>query len=229
MSLFTEPRFLFPYKYRFPGQGSAEHILFVTRESQFFLWVRLCTVIGVSLLIWGVGFWLAGLVNSLGFFNGSMLVVAFFGLALSLGIIGSWWTFQIWLKSIGILTTQRLIKFIYTSPFNRYSLSLPLEMVVDTGAYSKGILQAWLGVGIFTARSSASSSGVATDDADRINKKYFYLENITHAEDFQQYVNKLLSILHKNVADLNTFRPFIPELKGEAREKFMEQFPEYWS
>jgi hypothetical protein len=136
---------------------------------------------------------------------------------------------DLWKKSIFVLTTKRLTKFIYTTPFNRHNLSLPLEMIVDTGSYTKGFTQAFFRLGTFTARSSASSSGVATDEVGRVNKKYFYLENISMAEDLQHYVSKLLRAQRQHSDRLDTFRPFIPHLKGEARKEFMAQFPDYWS
>ncbi len=102
-------------------------------------------------------------------------------------------------------------------------------MIVDTGSYDKGFIQAFLKLGTFTARSSASSSGAATEDNSRINKKYFYIENVSMVEDLQHYVSKLLSAFRKDQDRLITFRPFIPKLKGEARQRFMEQYPEYWS
>jgi hypothetical protein len=101
-------------------------------------------------------------------------------------------------------------------------------MVVDTSCNSKGFIEGFLKLGTLTARSSAASSGVATDDLDRVNKKYFYLENIKYSEDLQQYLNKIISVLHQTPEKLLSFRPFIPHLKGEARKKFLEDnFPEY--
>jgi hypothetical protein len=70
---------------------------------------------------------------------------------------------------------------------------------------------------------------VATDDGDRINKKYFFIENIVIAEDLQHYINKLLYAFRHHHQHLPTFRPFIPHLKGEARKRFMAEYPEYWS
>lgn len=102
-------------------------------------------------------------------------------------------------------------------------------MIVDTGSYTKGFIQAWLKLGVFTARSSATSSGVATDNTSRINKKYYYIENVSCAEDLQQYINKLLSVFRQQPARLDRFRPFIPHLKGKARKKFMEDYPQFWS
>jgi hypothetical protein len=101
-------------------------------------------------------------------------------------------------------------------------------MIVDTGSYTKGFLQALFKLGTFTARSSAASSGVATDDEDRINKKYFYIENVAIAEDLQQYVNKLLSVFRARNGELSGFRPFIPHGYGK-RDSLIQQYPEYWS
>jgi hypothetical protein len=70
---------------------------------------------------------------------------------------------------------------------------------------------------------------VSTDDGDRVNKKYFYIENIAMAEDLQHYVNKLLQAFRYQRDKIESFRPFIPHLKGQKREAFMKQHPEYWS
>ena len=143
-------------------------------------------------------------------------------------LIGAWWVFTLWKKSIAIVTNKRLIKFIYTTPINRYNMSLPLDMIVDTSCHNKGFLSSYLKIGSITARSSASSSGLATADTSRINKKYFYLENIKYFEDLQQYLNKLINTLHKEPEKLNKFRPFIPHLKGEKREEFLRNnYPDY--
>lgn len=231
MTIFSTEVFIFPYDYHFPGQGSDEYILFVTRENAVMLWVRRLGVVASAVAV--------AFVTSLA---GSLLSVynapaanTLQGLgavsALLMLIIGWWWVTTLWKKSLMLVTTQRLLKFINTTPFNRHVLSLPLEMVVDTGSYTKGLVQAIFKLGTFTARSSAASSGVATDDErqGRINKKYFYIENVAAYEDLQHYVNKLLQAYRNHREDLPSFRPFLPGLKGEKRKQFMEQFPGFWS
>jgi len=235
-NIFTQPRFEFPYQYKFPGQASDEVILFVTRENPVMLLVQRVGVIAASAVLVLTGWWLLDLLRSIiGNLYTNMLQLGLLVLGGGFLLIGWWWASTLWKKSIFVLTTKRLTKFIYTTPFNRHSLSLPLEMIVDTGAYTKGFLQAIFRLGTFTARSSAASSGIATEEEDhragrRINKKYFYLENIAIAEDLQHYVTKLLSALRKHPEEkMVKFRPFVPNLKGEVRKKFMEQYPEYWS
>lgn len=229
MSIFTQSHFVFPYTYKFPGQATDERILFVTRENSIMLWYRRAGVVGAGLVIAAVGFLLSELlrptIGDLSFLVG--LAAMSFGVVFSL--VGWWWTTTLWQKSIMLVTTHRLTKFIYTTPFNRHNLSLPLDMIVDTGSYTKGFIQAIFRLGSFTARSSASSSGSATDDPERINKKYFYIENVASAEDLQHYINKLLHAFRHASDRLSTFRPFISNLKGDARKQFMEQHPEYWS
>lgn len=229
MNIFTAAQFEFPYRYKFPGQASDERILFVTRENPVMLWVRRLGVIGAALMIILTGFWLGSLLISVSLQLATITQILALLFGIAFGVVGWWWASTLWQKSIVLVTTQRLTKFIYTTPFNRHSLSLPLDMVVDTGSYTKGFVQAVLRLGTFTARSSASSSGAATDDPDRVNKKYFYIENIAIAEDLQHYVNKLLQAFRHRYADLETFRPFLPGLKGEDRKRFMAQYPEFWS
>ena len=228
-NIFTLKHFSFPYKERFPGQATEEKILYVTREHRLFLIIRLLFVLGIALaIVLATSLLTNALGNIFGRnFMGVVLPVVFLLMG-AFALIGSYWVFAQWQKSVAILTDQRLTKFIYTTPFNRYTMSLPLEMIVDTSCNNKGLLSSWLKIGTLTARSSASSSGVATDDTNRINKKYFYLENVKYFEDLQQYLSKILSLLHKEPAKLAKMRPFIPHLKGEKRQRFLEEnFPEY--
>ena len=231
MSLvFDTPAFAFPYDYKFPGQSSGERILFVTRENSVMLTARRIGVVGTGIAVFATGYFLARLLaGTIGEVGASVIMMAALALGVSFAMIGWWWVTVLWRRSVALVTTHRLAKYIYTTPFNRHILSLPLDMIVDTGAYTKGFIQAFFKLGTFTARSSASSSGAATDDPDRVNKKYFYIENIAAAEDLQHYVNKVLYAFRHHHEHLMTFRPFIPHLKGAARQKFMEQYPEFWS
>lgn len=228
--IFSAPEFIYPYTaYRFPGQANDEVVLFITRENKVMLWARRAFVIMLGLAIFIAGTWFVDLLRkSLQIEIPPIVPLIFFVIAALIGTIGWWWVSQLWQKSLGIVTNKRLTKFIYTTPVNRHNLSLPLEMVVDTGAYAKGFLQTLFKLETFTARSSAASSGVATDDQDRINKKYFYFENIKMAEDLQHYVNKLLSAFRQHREYLQTFRPFIPKGMGN-RDELMEKYPDYWS
>lgn len=229
-NIFSAEELAFPYLYRFPGQASDEVILYVTREHKVMLYIRLAVVLLISIILVVVGYAVSGALASVfeGFpASGINLFVT--GLAALVLFIGYWWVNVLWKKSLAFVTTKRLTKIIYTTPFNRHTLSLPLEMIVDTGSYDKGFIQALLKLGTFTARSSASSSGAATDDTSRINKKYFYIENVAMVEDLQHYISKVLSAFRKDPERLITFRPFIPHMKGAVREKYMQQFPEYWS
>ncbi len=231
--IFSLSRFDFPYRYKFPGQATDEQILFITRENKLMLKLRQFMVIGASLAVLVCGLWLASLVANFSqspAFSSLTIVIRLFSatLAFIFGMIGWWWVTTLWKKSLMFVTNKRLTKFVYTTPASRYSLTLPLEMIVDTGAYTKGFLQTFLKLGTFTARSSATSSGVATDNQDRVNKKYFYIQNVAFSEDLQQYVNKLLSEFRASNYRLDNFRPFLPYLKGDARKQFIaENFPEY--
>jgi hypothetical protein len=220
----------FPYdQSRFPGQASDERVLYVTREHPLFLILRLSFVflVGLSIILASV---ILNRTISLILISPllSELILAVLFLFFLFMIVGAWWVFTLWKKSVAIVTNKRLIKFIYTTPFNRYNMSLPLEMIVDTSFHNRGLLSSYLKIGSITARSSASSSGVATDDPSRVNKKYFYIENIRYAEDLQQYLNKLINTLLKQPKKLVNFRPFLPYLKGEAREDFLRSYyPQY--
>ena len=231
--IFSQSQFEFPYLYKFPGQASDERILYVTRESEVMLLFRRMMVVAATLFIFLSGYFagnfLGGLLGASGPGVMKAVQVGAAGVSIVFLILGWWWVSFLSTRSMALITTTRLIKFIYSTPWNRHNLSLPLEMIVDTGAYSKGVVQALFRLGTFTARSSAASSGVATDDPERVNKKYFYIENVANFEDIHHYVHKLLLAYRQSHDRLDTFRPFLPHLKGEARKEFMKQYPEYWS
>lgn len=233
-SIFGLTKFEFPYRYKFPGQASGEITLFITRESLIVLLTRRAAVTLAALAILTTGWWFGAMLENFPVLAQSTVAIQTTALILAsiFLIIGWWWVGIIWKKSIYIVTTSRIIKFVYTTPFNRHNFSLPLSEVVDTGAFSKGFIQAIFKLSTFTARSSAVSSGYATDDHEesrRINKKYFYIENISFAEDLQHYISKLQIVIKEHPDHLPSFRPFIPHLKGEDRKRFMKEYPEYWS
>lgn len=228
-SIFEVDAFEFPYEYDFPGKSRQEELLFAVRENKIVLYFRLFVTLIVALIALGITWTLGfGLQGQFGLELGGVLFLTSI-VILALAALGMWWMHRLWKDSIAVVTTKRLAKFIATTPFNRHSLSLPLEQVVDTGAYTKGFLQAFLRLGTFTARSAAASSGAATDDPSRINKKYFYIENVAATEDLQHYVNKLLYNYRHESDRLHDFRPFIPHLKGDARKRFLEDWPRFWS
>ncbi len=230
-SIFRVDQFKFPYQYKFPGQSTDERILYATRENRLMLFIRRMFVFITAVFLLITGLILKQVIQEfLGVVIGGMFQLVLIGLALAFLLIGWWWVTALWKKSIALVTTKRLMKFVYVTPVNRYSLTLPLDRIVDTGAYTKGFAQAIFRLGSFVARSSAASSGVATDDPSRVNKKYFYIENVKRAEDLQHYISKLLDAFRKYPEKLEKFRPFIPHLKGEERASFIEKhFPQFWS
>lgn len=230
-TIFRVDQFKFPYQYKFPGQSTDERILYATRENRLMLVFRQVFVLLIALIIFITGTILQQAIQEfLGIALSSLFQLAVIGLTLLFLAIGWWWVTALWKKSIAIVTTKRLTKFVYTTPASRYSLILPLDQIVDTGAYTKGFAQAALKLGTFVARSSAASSGAATDDPSRVNKKYFYIENVKRAEDLQHYISKLLDAFRRYPDKLKNFRPFIPHLKGEDRASFIRNhFPQFWS
>lgn len=187
----------------FPGKAEDEKILYVTREAPMMLMVRLTTFMVVTALGVLVGALLIGnMGKTLGFAYGGMIA-----LILVIGIIvmfgGMWWISQVFNKSVFIITTRRLTKFIHTTPWTRYQMSLGLDKVVDSGSYSKGYLQALFGLGTFVARSSAG------------NIKNFKIENVHYAEDLHNWMNKLMFVFNKDVAELDQFKPFVAKPMGK--------------
>lgn len=218
--IFHVDNFEFPYKdLKFPGQASDEKILYVTREAMVMLWLRLAFIGLICLAIIASGSYIAMYTPIFAEYGLEIIVLLSILAGLIFLTIAWWWIYQLWKKSLFILTNRRLTKFIYTTPWNRYNLSLSLDKIVDTGAYNRGYFEAFWKIGTFTARSSAGNRA----------EKYFFIENVHRYEDLASYVNKVLHVFNKDSDKLHNFRPFIPDLKGERRKKFMEKFPEFWS
>jgi len=203
-SVFSEMEFLAPYKdLTFPGQAEDENILYVTRESPYILFVKLTSFMAIigAILVVGVL-----LLNSIG--ETFEIAIGFLVLLLLIlgGVImfgGLWWVWQVYRKTLFIITTRRLTKFIHTTPWTRYQMSLTLDKVVDSAAYSKGYIQAFFNLGTFVARSSAG------------NIKNFKIENIHFAEDLHNWMNKLLFVFGNELTKLDEFRPFVAKPMGK--------------
>jgi len=208
-SIFSVSHFQFPYQdLKFPGQHSEEKILFITREGSLIYKFKMLIVI----LILFIGLLLGSLaLNSAIFLNYSFKILILpFQLFWTLSCLFIlWWIYKVWQKTVFIITTRRLTKFIYTTPWTSYQMSLGLDKIVDTGAYRRGFFQMVTGYGYFVARSAAGAI------------KNFKIINISFAQDLHNYVNKLLFIFNEKQTQLDKFRPFIPYLKGEQRDNYV--------
>lgn len=235
-SILTVDKLEYPYLYKFPGQESREQILYVMRESKIILNARRVGAVVVGILIvimaWVIGKWLGDnwLIGS----NWQVWVGMITALVTVSVALAWWWLTFNWKRTLGILTTYRLIKMVQINPFTNRNQMLPLREVVDTSSGTRSFWEMMWKLSTFTARSSATSSGIATNDAEvgklRINKKYFFLENIENAEDFENYVHKVMKLLdEKGSEGMYNFRPFAPKLKAGRRDEIKKQYPEYWS
>jgi len=207
--------FEFPYKdLHFPGMNTGEKILFVTREAPIMQAFKVIWLAGATVVLFGLGFLLIYIFGKLtvtvSIFSFPLLI--FGGLFF---FIGAWWIRETYRKSIFIITTRRLTKIIYTTPFTWYQFSLGLDEIADTGSYSSSYFEALFHLGYFVARSGAAAV------------KNFKIVNITFSGDLHNYVNKLLYAFKHHPDKIETFRPFIPHLKGERRKAYMEKYPEY--
>lgn len=187
----------------FPGKAEDEKILYVTREAPMILMVRLVVftlVVATTVLIGSL--LLANLGKTLDFSFGGLIVgILLLGAIVMFG--GIMWIFQVFTKTVFIITTRRLTKFIHTTPWTRYQMSLGLDKVVDSGSYSKGYIQAIFGLGTFVARSSAG------------NIKNFKIENIHFSEDLHNWMNKLMFVFAKDTDKLDEFKPFVAKGIGK--------------
>ena len=187
----------------FPGKAEDEKILYVTREAPMILGFRLVMFSLVSAMAMVIGAILMSLTGkSLGFdVSMAVLIIMLLGAIVMFG--GMWWIYRVHIKTVFIITTRRLTKFIHTTPWTRYQMSLGLDKVVDSAAYSKGYIQSMFGMGTFVARSSAG------------NIKNFKIENIHFAEDLHNWMNKLLFVFNKEQVKLDEFRPFVAKGMGK--------------
>ena len=205
----------FPYlNLHFPGMNTGEKILFVTRESPITLRLRFVMLSMGAIIAAGLGWTLIGLLKdfiSLAlWFRIPMFLLAGFSL---LG--GWWWVSEMYRKSVFIITTRRLTKIIYTTPFTWYQFSLGLDEIQDTGSYASSYFEALFGLGYFVARSGAGAM------------KNFKIVNIPFAADLHNYVNKLLYAFKHHPGRIDAFRPFVPHIKGDARKELLKDYPEY--
>ncbi len=190
----------------FPGKAGDERILYVTREAPMMLMTRLVAfslIVAVTVFIGAL--LIANTGKALEFSYGGIIVmllligaIAMFG--------GMFWIYAVYHKTMFIITTRRLTKFIHTTPWTRYQMSLGLDKVVDSAAYSKGYFQSIFGLGTFVARSSAG------------NIKNFKIENIHFAEDLHNWMNKLMFVFAKETEKLDEFRAFVPKPMGKRDE-----------
>jgi hypothetical protein len=187
----------------FPGQAEEEKLLYITRESPIMLAVRMAGFsLVVSILILVGALLMISIGRMLGF-SVSLVIVLLLLIGFVLLFGGMWWVYQVYRRTVFIITTRRLTKFIHTTPWNRYQMSLGLDKVEDSGAYTKGYLQALFGLGTFVARSSAG------------NIKNFKIVNIHYAEDLHNWMNKLMFTFNKEQDKLDSFRPFAAKKAGE--------------
>jgi ABC-type nickel/cobalt efflux system permease component RcnA len=187
----------------FPGKAEDEKILYVTREAPIVVGIRLSVfslVVAIAMVMGAILLSYTG--KAIGFETGFMvLIIVLLGGIVMFG--GMWWIWRVFQKTMFIITTRRLTKFIHTTPWTRYQMSLGLDKVVDSAAYSKGYGQSILGLGTFVARSSAG------------NIKNFKIENIHFAEDLHNWMNKLMFVFAKETDKLDNFRPFSAKKIGE--------------
>lgn len=213
--VFNVSTFIFPYtNLHFHGLSTGERILFVTRESPAILYLRRIVLFFVLVTFIFLGLLFSSILQSY-----HLIFTVLFPFSVIIGfclfVSGYWWVGTTYKKSVFIITTRRLTKIIYTTPFTWYQFSLGLDEIADTGSYSSSYFEALFHLGYFVARSGAAAI------------KNFKIVNISFAGDLHNYVNKLLFVYKNTPEHMSEFRPFIPHLKKDERKKFLEQYPEY--
>jgi hypothetical protein len=187
----------------FPGKAEDEKILYVTREAPMMIGVRMTIFSLVVAIAMTIGSILISYTAQALKFNPTALVLVVVVLGGVTMFGGMWWMWAVYKKTMFLITTRRLTKFIHTTPWTRYQMSLGLDKVVDSAAYTKGYLQSIFGHGTFVARSSAG------------NIKNFKIENILFAEDLHNWMNKLLFVFNKEQEKLDGFKPFVAKGMGQ--------------
>jgi hypothetical protein len=187
----------------FPGKAEDEKILYVTREAPLMVGIRMTIVSLVVAVVMVIGAVLASYSGEMLGVDMGMVVIIILLLGAIVMFGGMWWIWQVFQKTMFIITTRRLTKFIHTTPWTRYQMSLGLDKVVDSAAYSKGYIQSIFGHGTFVARSSAG------------NIKNFKIENILFAEDLHNWMNKLMFVFNKEQEKLDGFKPFVAKGMGK--------------
>ena len=187
----------------FPGKAEDEKILYVTREAPMMMGLRLTGFSLVVAIAMVVGAMLISFTGKTLGFDATLIVAMILLLGAMVMFGGMWWIWKVHQKTMFIITTRRLTKFIHTTPWTRYQMSLGLDKVVDSAAYSKGYFQSIFGLGTFVARSSAG------------NIKNFKIENILFAEDLHNWMNKLMFVFAKETDKLDGFRPFVAKAMGK--------------
>lgn len=187
----------------FPGKAEDEKILYVTREAPMMLGMRLMVFSLIAAMVMVIGAILTSYTGKTLNFDTTFMVVLIILIGAIVMFGGMWWIWKVFQKTMFIITTRRLTKFIHTTPWTRYQMSLGLDKVVDSAAYSKGYVQSIFGLGTFVARSSAG------------NIKNFKIENIHYAEDLHNWMNKLMFVFARETEKLDLFRPFTAKKMGE--------------
>lgn len=198
------PEFKPPYdEMIFPGKAEDERILYVTREAPLMVGIRMTIFSLIVAVVMVIGTILTSVTGKTMGFDASLIIIMILFLGAVVMFGGMWWIWQVFQKTMFIITTRRLTKFIHTTPWTRYQMSLGLDKVVDSAAYTKGYGQSIFGLGTFVARSSAG------------NIKNFKIENIHFAEDLHNWMNKLMFVFARETEKLDNFRPFSAKKMGE--------------
>jgi len=187
----------------FPGKAEDEKILYVTREAPLMVGVRITGFSLVVAIVMVIGTILTSVSGKAMGIDMSLVIILILFLGAVVMFGGMWWIWQVFQKTMFIITTRRLTKFIHTTPWTRYQMSLGLDKVVDSAAYTKGYGQSIFGLGTFVARSSAG------------NIKNFKIENIHFAEDLHNWMNKLMFVFNKEQEKLDGFKPFVAKAMGQ--------------
>jgi len=233
ISIFKVRNFKFPYLYRFPGQEKDEAILYATREAKITLYLRWIILGLADVFLIGVVWYAGNLTSHWWPMNITWILSLTTFVLIGGGLLTAYIFYIGWQKTIGIVTNFRLIKIVQFGLWHDTTQTMFLSEVTDTAADRKGMLRRIMGLSTFTAWSGAGSAILAAvrADEDRFNldRKFFYLRNISNARDLEHYVQKVIKLSsEKSIAELSKLRPFASKAKTGQRDKLEKEYPEYW-
>lgn len=208
--IFKVEEYSFPYLYIFPGQEDNEVVLFATRKHKVFLYIKLFTILLISMIIVLLSYSMTGLIKRMfSSFPAESISLFLTAIAAIILFVGFWWVRAVWKKSILIITNKRILKFNYSNPFKKNTLSIDLGEIRKLGTQKNDILK-FLNIGTLVINDN-------------------YIKRVLATKEIKIYLNSLLKEYKNDPRDLIYFRPYLPKLSAYQREEIMKKYPEYWS
>lgn len=191
----------------FPGQHDDEKILYVHRQHILGLVTRIMVVMAVAI----------GLISiSIFAMTFSLLVsTALFLIAVTVFVIGAWYTLKIQENSIAYVTERRIVRLDTPTPFTVTSRSLSWDDTLKVKSYTPNIFWKLLNVGKLVIHAKSTMVGVSdaektllTNDDIDLNYVYFY-------QDLGNYIDKILFLHKTKPSQIRSLNQFVAKPYGK--------------